>query len=215
MNDLYKIRRDNLMSIVLNRFTGNRAALARASSIHPNHINLILSTNETHRRNIGEDLARRMEEALTLPNGWLDNLHGANESEAAFTLASVPIQASLSHILRESPVTGITATGSWIKSLTSETTAVENMFISTVSTAEMSPSLLAGDLVIVDGAVKGFSIEGIYILSVGGDVLLRRIKKSITGGYTVSSATSEETVEQLSSIKILGRVVQKIQMIRV
>lgn len=215
MKDLYKIRKANLMGLVLSKFTGNRAAMARAAAVHPNHMNLILSSNETHRRNIGEDLARRIEVSLSLPDKWLDHLHGTENRETLVSISSLPIQSSLSHILKESPVTGISASNAWILSVSSEATAVENLFLSTIATGEMSPLLSVGDLVIVDGASKGFSVEGTYILAVGDDALLRHIKKTITGGYLVSSGASEERIDSLSSLKIIGRIVQKMQMIRV
>ncbi len=215
MKDLYKIRKDNLMGLVLSKFTGNRAAMARAAAVHPNHMNLILSSNETHRRNIGEDLARRIEVSLSLPDKWLDHLHGIENSGTLVTVSSLPIQSSLSHILKEPSVTGISASNAWIQSVSSDATAVENLFLSSIATSEMSPLLSVGDLVIVDGASKGFSVEGTYILAVGEDVMLRRIKKTITGGYLVSSGASEERIDSLSELKIIGRIVQKMQMIRV
>lgn len=215
MNDIFKIRRDNLMSLVLERFTGNRAALARASQVHPNHINLVLSTNEAHRRNIGEDLARRMEVKLSLPQKWLDSPHGVENRNASVSVASLPIQASLSHVLRESKLTGISATNDWMEGISPEATALQNLFIASVSTSDMTPRLSVGDLVLVDGGVKVFTVEGTYIIDVSGDVLMRHIKKTISGGYLVISSSSEEKVDKLDGIKVLGRVVQKINFTRV
>lgn len=210
MNDIFRIRRDNLMSLVMTKYMGNRAALARAADVHPNHINLVLSTNEAHRRNIGEDLARRMEATLSLPNKWLDDLHGIENRGASVTVSSVPIQSSLSHILRESKLTGISATNEWMGAISADSTAVQNLFIASISTSDMMPRLAAGDLVLVDGGVRAFTVEGTYIIDVSGDVMLRHIKKSISGGYLVSSSSNEEKVDKLDGIKVLGRVVQKI-----
>lgn len=212
MMDVFKTRRNNVMAIVLDKYLGNRAAFSRATEIHPNHINLVLSNNDLHRRNIGEDLARRIEKTLGLAPLWLDSPHNSESDGQVISIKSLPIQKSLDHVLRESPVTIVSAQAQRLSDLTAEATAVENLFLGAIATSEMEPVLHIGDTVIVDGAVKGFGGEGVYILSSKSDVFLRRVKKTLTGDFVISSGKSEERIASLVGVNVLGRVIRKIEM---
>lgn len=209
--DSYLTRRDNILMLVRTKFQGNRAAFARASQIHPNHINLVLTTNDLHRRNVGEELARRIETNLNLPNLWLDSVHGDGAAEASTTITAAPVDAGMSHVLRTSAITGLSVNASWTGPLAAETTAIENLFLSSIATTDMAPALSPGDTVIIDGAVKTFVTQGVYIVVVNDDVMLRRIRKTITGGFIVAAGETEERVDTLADIKVLGRIVRKIQ----
>jgi hypothetical protein len=91
---IYEVRRHNLHRLVLDQYDGNRAALARAAKVHPNQINLLLSDNIDHRRNLGEVLARKIESELKLPGGHLDMepavSNRAVKAEGAASTAGLP-----------------------------------------------------------------------------------------------------------------------------
>ncbi len=70
-----KIRRLNLQIIIDNLHNEGRtiAELSRKSQTSPAYISQIM--NKSHRSNLGSNLARRIEKAMNLPKGWLDNYH--------------------------------------------------------------------------------------------------------------------------------------------
>ena len=70
--DVRDVRRANIRRLVLERFEGKRAGFARAVGAREAHINNVFSRLPEHRRNVGEKAARRYEEQLGLPCGWLD-----------------------------------------------------------------------------------------------------------------------------------------------
>ena len=214
MDHLYAVRKANLQAIVLQKFQGNKSAFGRAADVHHNHVNLLLSTNAVHRRNMGEDLARRIEQKLGLPPMWLDRDH-AGESVSTAVIASLPIGEGLGRILRTPPVQSITVSHPWISTLLPEITGTAQLFIAGISTEEVAPALLPNDIVLVDAGVKAFTVDGIYILLSGGDAHLRHIRKKLTGGYTLESAGSTEQTDTLDGLKVAGRVVQKIHMGRI
>jgi hypothetical protein len=68
-----EIRRKNLRALV--ERTDSGAAFAKQADIAPSLLSQILSQNPT--RNIGDRLARKIEDKLGLASGWLDSIHGA------------------------------------------------------------------------------------------------------------------------------------------
>ncbi len=74
-----EIRRKNLRALVDKADSG--AAFAKQADIAPSLLSQILGQNPT--RNIGDRLARKIEDRLTLPAGWLDSIHGAIVAEPA------------------------------------------------------------------------------------------------------------------------------------
>jgi hypothetical protein len=207
MDNLYAIRKANLLELALQKFQGNKSALARAAEVHHNHINLLLSNNDSHRRNMGEDLARRMEARLGLPPLWLDNDH-TNEQTATAVIASLPIGEGLDRVLQNSPIHSMTVTISWMAA--NLTHATPQLFLSCIASDEASPHVVSGDIVIIDAGVKAFTVDGVYLLIHGEDVYLRHIRKRLTGGYTVEGGGSSEQIDNMKGFTVSGRVAQKI-----
>jgi hypothetical protein len=207
MDNLYAIRKANLMELVLQKFQGNKSALARAAEVHHNHINLLLSNNPVHSRNMGEDLARRVEQRLGLPALWLDNDH-SNDQTATAVIGSLPIGEGLNRVLRTSPIQSITVATSWAAAQLPDTTP--QLFLSCIASDEAAPHLQAGDIVIIDAGVKAFTVDGVYLLISGDEAYLRHIRKKLTGGYVLEGAGATDQIDTIKPFNISGRVVQKI-----
>ena len=73
--DINEIRRINLQTVIDEHFNGVSRQLALALELNPSHISRLYTENENHRRNMGPKLARRIEEAANLPDGWMDQSH--------------------------------------------------------------------------------------------------------------------------------------------
>ena len=73
--DIYEVRKQNAQGIVDTQFNGVKARFADA--IKTNHVvvNRWFAIGKTQRRNIGSNSARKIEDLLSLPSGWLDKLH--------------------------------------------------------------------------------------------------------------------------------------------
>lgn len=211
MKDVHAIRRTNIHELVMQKFAGNKSAFSRAAQVHSNHVNLLLSKNEAHRRNLGEELARRIESALGLPDLWLDRDHSGEDVPTA-VIGSLPIGEGLSSVLQTSAVQSMTVTKSWLYSTLPQVAHHSQLFIAAISTAALAPVLMPGDQVLIDAGVKAYTGEGHYLIAVGDDVYLRTIRKTITGTYRVVANAAEEVVESISSFKVLGKVVLKIHM---
>lgn len=219
--DIFELRRENLERLALDRFKGNRAALSRAAEVHPNHINLILSENDEHRRNLGEVLARKIEQQLGLPARWLDNSHGGlSASVAPTTIDAPPMHSSMAGALRSCEVAaGLSLLPVQFEGLLKKITAPENLVLASIDTNDMAPELMDGDAVVVDTAVAAITVDGVYILSrAGKSPMLRRVGKTATGETTLAhggNTPEEVSAATLKSLQVTGRVVCSLRLQRV
>lgn len=80
--DIYEARRTNLRAIMNARFDGKMVALAAAVDRAQSYLSRCLTPNETHRKRIGEELARDIEAKLGLEALALDQVSGTDQSNA-------------------------------------------------------------------------------------------------------------------------------------
>ncbi|MEQ0999427.1 phage repressor protein, partial [Pseudomonas aeruginosa] len=65
--DIYQIRKQNLIQLIGGQ---RKSACAERWEMSPAHLSQILS--DKTRKNLGDDVARRIEALEGLPRGWLD-----------------------------------------------------------------------------------------------------------------------------------------------
>ena len=205
----FTVRKDNMMRLVLDKFQGNKAAFSRVTGIHQNHVNLMASDNPNTQRNMGEELARRIESAIQLPNGWMDVQHG--DSISTFVIRSMLDEPNLSRVItRCSDFESVEVTKRWVLRSSPQITAVENLRLATVATSEMEPSIKIGSNVIIDAGRKAATVDGIYILSKGDDAFLRSMRKQMDGSHAIGASNPDyrtEKPELLKGMKVVGKIV--------
>ncbi|AEO74922.1 MULTISPECIES: S24 family peptidase [Pseudomonas] len=76
--DIYQIRKQNLIALIGERKKG---ACAQKWEMAPAHLSQILSSKTE--KNLGDDVARRIETIEGLERGWMDIVHAANHQESA------------------------------------------------------------------------------------------------------------------------------------
>jgi len=76
--DIKEIRLANLA--VATKKAGNQAKLADMINVQSSYFSQI--KNPTHKTNMGSDVARRIEESLNLPHGWMDQTHDTTNIHA-------------------------------------------------------------------------------------------------------------------------------------
>lgn len=205
----FDIRRENLSRIVLNGYGGNRAAFSRKAGVHQNQVNLLLTDNMEHRRNLGEALARRMEEALGLPTGQLD-VSPVEGADAETTVRALPLDGTLRNALK--PTTflhGAVIKSSWLDAFDSRITAVQNVGLAEIATDDMAPDLHVGDNVLIDTGATTVAVDGVYLLTRDDDAFVRRVQKQLDGGFMITADPSRHQplkVENMKRFRVLGRV---------
>ena len=93
MRTVKEIRRANLKYVVDSRYNGIVNRLATACGLHNTQLARVLATGKS-RRDLGDKMARLVEETVGLPAGWLDQEHAATD-ELGGKIAQLDTQSRL------------------------------------------------------------------------------------------------------------------------
>lgn len=202
INSISDIRRANLLALIEDKYEGNRSAFSRATGKNVNLINLVLTANPDFRRNIGERLARDLEELASLPKGWLDLTHtgGPTGQMATFQIMRLGRDGeSLENLTLASDV---------IARQLDAPTSMRAVKACYMPTDDMAPAINKGDLMFVDSGVTQIAKDGVYVIVVNEDLFVRRVKKTLSGAMRASADKDPQSVEDLpGSAVIAGRIV--------
>lgn len=199
-----EIRRANLAGLIQDRFQGNRAAFCRATEKNPNLINLILSNNEDIRRNLGEKLARDIEEKMGLPDGWLDVGREGGALGEVYTFPVTRLDA-----MEASGVEKIVIGQDVAAKHLDKPTAMAAVRACYMIGDEMRPAISQGDILLVDTGCSEIERDGVYVITRGKDVFVRRVRKSLDGTMRVAADGDPGGAMNvpIGKIKPAGRVV--------
>jgi hypothetical protein len=197
-----EVRRSNLLAYINEKFDGNRSAFARAADKNVNLINLVLSNNEEFRRNIGEKLARDLEQRLSLPEGWMDIQRQGGPTGRVTSFPVVRFGAA-----DDSPEKLVLASDVVIKHLDAPT-ALHNVKACYMPSDDMAPTINKGDLIFVDAGVTEIGSDGVYVLVRKDEIFVRRIKRTLSGALKAVADKDPSGVEDLpGKLTVAGRVV--------
>ncbi|MGB1560784.1 MAG: hypothetical protein ACPHN2_04720 [Sinimarinibacterium flocculans] len=73
LRDINDVRRTNANWICANKFGGDRKQMADALDVSGAYLGRILNEGVSQPRNIGDDVARKIEEVGGMPTNWLDH----------------------------------------------------------------------------------------------------------------------------------------------
>ena len=152
----------------------------------PNQVSDLLSG----RASFGEKLARSIEEAAGLPDGWLDRLDNGTE---ILRVANTPSTAevvipqydtggamgTVGLVLRDQPgvIKGWRVTPEWVTKNVHSVTNARNLAVVTGFGDSMRPLYNPGDPLLVDTGVKAVDFDGIYFFRVGGEGFVKRLQR--------------------------------------
>ena len=104
--DIYAIRKQQLISLIGNQRKG---ACAERWGMAPAHLSQILSDKTA--KNLGDDVARRIEAIEGLPRGWFDSVSPGEEPASGAHLGEASVQTAADQIKQMlSKVKGLTST---------------------------------------------------------------------------------------------------------
>jgi hypothetical protein len=176
MTSAFEVRRQNLISLIRDSYEGNRAAFCRATGKNPNLINLVLTNNPDYRRNIGEKLARDIEQRAGIASGWLDSPHGIG----ARHVTRIPVLTDSRDVPDRAPLTSDFSVTLPIDdpTLALRSSGTANLVIVPAQDSCMAPTISVGDHVWVDLGAKKVVGDAIYVVRMKGDgTLFRRIQQ--------------------------------------
>jgi hypothetical protein len=185
MNNSFEVRRQNLLTLIRDSYQNNRAEFCRATGKNPNLINLVLSQNEEYRRNIGEKLARDIEQRAGIAAGWLDSPRGIGIRR----VTKIPILTDAGAVPDAAPLESDYHVTLPVDdpTLALRSTGTRNLAIVIAQESCMAPTFRVGDFVWVDLGVKKIAGDGIYVIRMADGSLFRRIQQLPTGELRVST----------------------------
>lgn len=204
---IYDTRRENLRRLIGSE-RGAMTALATKAGMTKQQVSHIIGSRPI--KNIGNDLARRIEQAYAVPIGHLDRSQEARPpSPDRVDIPTLQEAADLPAYLSGTGVHCLTVSKSWL--VANVAIPPDNAAIITVLGDAMSPTLLDGDVAIVDRAATRIDRDGIYVVARLADLYILRVRRQPDGTLTFTTdnqayppLTVSNTVRD--GLLVLGRV---------
>ena len=213
--DTKEIRRANLR-LLAEQYGGQRA-LADKADIVPSQLSHIIGMNPI--RNLGEQLARKIERNLGLSTGFLDQPSPVNLSENAFPFAPsiyLPLitvsVSSNSNSFELKKIADGALTKKW---LLDNGVSSEKVFEYDFSDNNMSPNLIVNDRLIVDAAQNEWVDANVFLVCMNGRLYVKRFFRLIGDEFRLSSDNVDKALfpdliipfSKMGEIGIVGRVI--------
>lgn len=212
---IYQTRLDNLRRVIGTQ-RGHIAAFAARMDMRIQQASHVVGSKPV--KHIGDTMARRIEQVYGLPVGSLDI---APESRAAPANAvEVPLLTLVSGVPVESEAFAhrITLDREWLRR--NMAVAPEHAALACMSGDTMAPTLLDGDILLVDRGATRIEASGIYAIGRGEELHILRVQRSLAGGFTLSCDNRayppyDAPNLQQAGLLVLGRVLMNLRPSRV
>lgn len=167
-------------------------------------------------KNIGHELARRIESVFEMPVGWLDLDHKTQAlvREDAIDIPLLTLTASAGTdalpSVGEEVVRMMTVSKRWIR-LNVQATAFEYLSLISAHGDSMEPTFTDGSILLVDRGVTSIKIDGVYMITTKDDLYCKRVQRNINGSLTLRSDNPAYGSHDIQSterdgVQVLGRV---------
>jgi phage repressor protein C with HTH and peptisase S24 domain len=230
MDKPFELRRRRLLQLVQTNYGGNQARLAEAISRSYAYVSFLLTDPELpHHKNLGEKLARHIEESARLPKGWLDeNPDRPKDSERLLSIVAGSQVKEVDRIGtyndKDAPPEGYAlvkrqtikiAAGSGTVAyeeerapplvfrqawLDKERLSPDRLAIAYASGDSMQPRIHDGDTMLIDTTHQYLSEGKIYAIRIGDELRVKKIFKR-TDSVILHSDNPAYPDEELSAEK--------------
>ncbi|HED1503001.1 TPA: helix-turn-helix transcriptional regulator [Raoultella ornithinolytica] len=187
--DIFELRRLKLQELVA-KFKTQRKFADKVGLDATVVSRMLYPSGKPNKRNIGEQAARQIEEALNISRGWMDGLTQAEVSDSNVEAAVLDSDVYRIEVL---DVTVSAGPGSYLLSDYVEvlyaiefTTEHARMLfgnrdpvdvkVMTVNGDSMAPTLVSGDRLFVDISVRHFQTDGVYSFVYGKTFHVKRLQ---------------------------------------
>lgn len=229
-HETYDTRRANLLRLIRTGKTSVadiNSALGRARTNRYLYaiLNGVRDSATGRTRQLGAKMARSIEQALKLPDGYLDQQHdspapasavaagatasmarsSSSSSSSSTALVALPVAAESSTAHDDSRALSLSR--DCVEQLTG-TRAIDNLRIYRAATDDLKPVIQKNDLVLYDPQ-DHFPRAGVFLMRVqAGNLLLRRLQADLVGTLMISADALPGAAQfDDSKIEIVGRAV--------
>lgn len=200
--DIKSIRKSNLERLIIEFLKRDRhttkAAFAEMCGISPAQLSQLLGENSS--RNIGDKMARKIEQAMERPFGWLDSPRNApssikNELEyvGAVRLGAVPVVGEA--ILGiDGMIDMLEIHAGWLQIYSADRDA----YGLKVKGDSMWPRIQSGEYVVIEPNTQVHTGDEVFVRTKDGHNMIKIMSKTRDGDYQFSSVNSDHRPITLS-----------------
>ncbi|PPC77916.1 hypothetical protein C4K68_07675 [Pokkaliibacter plantistimulans] len=213
---------------------GGQKGMIEKTGKSQSQISAIMGENPS--RNIGNKLAKLLEDTFALPDGWMDHWHDTIDGDAqpsiyireaekspfgsnrpvyvAIPVLDVHLAAGFGTVVDREEVTQWTEIPH--EFIASDGLSALSLAAVHISGDSMTPRLQNGDRVLIDTADKQIKDGKVYAIAVEDELRVKRLFKKIGGGILISSDNKADpayrdeliTPQDEHHLRVIGRVVR-------
>lgn len=224
-NNKFEIRQRRLLQLLQTRFDNSQTKLAEAIGRTSAYVSFLFTDKDLpHHKNLGEKLARHIEESLRLPEGWLDGEEENGKPEArqptpesvqtpeGFTLIKktvISVEPGTGRLVYEDEVSPPMAFRTeW---LTKRGLNTRGLIFAYAKNEIKGSRIQRGDLLMLDAGQTSLRDGHTYALQLGDELSIRKVTRK-TLSFVLHSGDSESqdeelTLEEAKQLHVIGRVV--------
>lgn len=220
MAEVHEIRRKNLIDLIFMCKTVANLNSALGRKRYDGTLNQIKNKSQPPSakgpRLMGAELAREIEMKLHLSPGWMDVIHEEHQTEQIkstekclrFTAYKVA-RHYLNNVIDSSSVSTVFDEGMKLNEYFIKTvlkaSSEDNLRFVVVEENSLKSMIKSGDTLILDLGINAFTRDGIYLIEINGEQLLRLITIDYEGGYQIRTEDFYQHLPDLSKLRILAR----------
>lgn len=199
------IRRANLASLLndhlINYSGSTKAEFALLCGMVPAQLSQLLG--EKSFRNIGDKMARKIESALNLPNGWMDSQHESLSQKDSIEFAG-SIKDGYVPVIGEA-VLGVDGSvdmiefrAGWLRIYSGD----KDAYGLKVKGDSMWPRIQSGEYVVIEPNTCVHAGDEVFVRTKDGHNMIKIMNKTRDGDYQFSSVNSDHRPITLGSLEI-------------
>ncbi|EOE3928906.1 S24 family peptidase [Pseudomonas aeruginosa] len=210
--DIYETRRANLLALIQSSYGGKFVNFADATDLSPSYVSRLFMKSDTHRRNIGEAVARRIEKFCGLEDGALDRppqsqviqalppplVQKINSYRSLISIERFDVAGSMGPGTEppdfNSVVDSMTLDAAWVRQ-NLVYTSIDNIKLISGRGDSMSPTIRNGDPLLVDVGITAVECDAIYFFMMAGQLHIKRIQRHLDGLSILSDNERYRSIE--------------------
>ena len=217
--DMPALRRENLLKW-MDKHRMTQTDIALKAELSRSYVSLLFNPE----RFFGEKTARKLELALSMPTGYLDDDQAAPRAVEAWSIptdlqpgvyalvprVAVSLSAGNGHLVdQELNLPPLAFRREWLESKC--VSGKKNLRVLDVSGDSMEPYLMDRDVVLIDTGQTEIKDNAVYAIAYGSELRIKRLSRRFDGGLKIRSdnpAYPEEELnpEQAGYIRVIGRM---------
>lgn len=195
LDEIYEVRRDNVLSVIATQFEGSRSLFADKLGFGNKSF---VSRLVNGRQKIGSRLARKIERQCNLVPNSLD--HQVRKEGSADEPGENLLVRPYRRWPSDSPIeNGLVLSMAWIKANLPYLTSPLNLRTMIGADDAMETTLHKGDIALIDVGIDYVAEQDIYVIAIDRAEYVRRVQRRIDGGYTALSDNRNYIGEAISA----------------